>query len=364
LWPAKPVTFKDKTKLFSLGFTSPSTDSRGYYKKSFYELLVLVKNLFNGKIHINTDNELVFERADKNTSTANLVLPNLPLDEPQTNASEIISDYELAFRTDDSDDNTVDNYEGTTTNAITTSNSGAEIIDLSGEGEGHKLIQLEVARATRKEGFTDIEARLDELVKAHAKDISAIVNLMNATSNLTDSIIRDVNKLIRRFKLVGIKIPFDPQPIPTVIQFDANVIERRIGMPLLSKDSFTVDKIMSLDIATSPFNTKLKEGNNTIWHSESLYDEFHFVQSHASTIDGVPFGNQYDRHKLGDFKMCLADVIKVINNNRTFTFDKRVAKIESLKWQQFGGIAKDGRIRIRKAHDEFLETNLITESGE
>lgn len=364
LWPAKPATFKDKTKRFALGFTTPSDDSRGYYKKSFYELLVLVKSIFNAKISINSQNELILERADKNDSTANLVLPDLPLDSPKTNASELISNYELAFRVDESDDNTTDNYEGTTTNALTTSNSGADIIDLSSEGEGYKLVQIEAARATRKEGFTDIEAELDEQIKNNARQISAIIDLVNAMSKVTDSIIKQVNKTINRLKLIGIKVPFDPQPIPTTFVFDENIIERRIGMPVLSNPYFTVDKLMSLDIASSPFNTKLKEDNSEIWHSGNLYDEHHFIQSHAATIDGVPFGNQYGRHELGNFILCLADVIKIIDNNRTFTHDGRKAKIESMLWQEFTGEVKKGRIRIRKVHDDNLETNVITESGE
>jgi hypothetical protein len=320
--------------------------------------------MFNAKIWITADNELRFERADKNDSTAKLVLPELLLEKPKTNASELISNYELAFLLDPSDDNTYDNYEGTATNALTGSNSGAAIIDLSSEGEGYKLVQLDIARATRKETLTDIQIRLNQLIKEHSQEIKGAVSLINSMSIVVAAAQKGIKKTINRFKLVGVRIPFDPKPIPTSITFDEHALEGRIGMLLISKDSISVDKIMSLDISTNPYNTKLKEDNSEIWHSGNLYDEHHFIQSHAATIDGVPFGNQYDRHELGDFSMCLADVIKVIDNNLTFTSDNRVAKIESLKWRQYDGIATKGRIRIRNVHDEFLETIVKTESGE
>jgi hypothetical protein len=133
-------------------------------------------------------------------------------------------------------------------------------------------------------------------------------------------------------------------------------------MMMLSTDFFQEDKVISLDIATNPFNTKLKEDNDLIWHSETIYNKFHVVQSHAPTTE-FPFGNQYVRYSLPDFPLCLEDVIKAINNNIIFTHDGRTAKIESLEWRPFTGIATNVKIRILEVSDRFLVTNLITEDG-
>lgn len=358
--PAKLQSFKDVNNANSLGFTIPDTRSKGYYKDSFFDLLLFVKNMFHAKIIISDDDELILERVDTSTNSAELRLPNLPLEKNGNNGSEIIANYSVEFRGDSKDDNTVDDYEGTLTQAITTTTSGVDkkIVTIKGE----KTVDLGVARAARKEGLTDIEQRLDLLYTTHSQQVNKVADIANSLTGITNKVIKAVSKTIKKLKVIGIKINFDPQPIPRLTHITPTSISERIGMMMLSSDFFEEDKIISLDIADNPFNTKLKEDNNLIWHSETIYNEFHVVQSHAPTVE-FPFGNQYIRYSLPDFPLCLDDVVKAINNNIIFTHDGRTAKIESLEWRPYTGIATNVKIRILEVSDKFLVTNLITEDG-
>jgi hypothetical protein len=358
--PAKLQSFKDVNNANSLGFTIPDTRSNGYYKDSFFELLLFVKKLFNAKIIISDDDELILERVDTSTNSAELRLPNLPLKKNGNNGSETIASYTVEFREDLSDHNTIDNYEGTLTQATTTTTSGVDkkIVSIKGE----KTIDLGVSRASRKGGLNNIEQRLNLLYTTHSEQVNQVADIANGLTRITSKIITTISKLIKKLKVVGIKINFDPQPIPRLMHITPTSISERIGMMMLSTDFFQEDKVISLDIATNPFNTKLKEDNDLIWHSETIYNKFHVVQSHAPTTE-FPFGNQYVRYSLPDFPLCLEDVIKAINNNIIFTHDGRTAKIESLEWRPFTGIATNVKIRILEVSDRFLVTNLITEDG-
>lgn len=360
IMPAKQQSFKDVKNANSLGFTVPNTMDSGYYKGSFFDLLALTKTTFNAKIILNNNNELVLERVDKGIAEATLVLPNLPLNKHKTNANEIIGNYELAFLDDLSDNNTIDNYQGTVTNAITTSTSAGQ--QDTKVVPNYLLVQIDLARGVRKPDLTDMEERFNTMFQAFPNQINRISEITNSITGIRNSIVSKVAKLIKNLKIIGININFNPQPIPQLPTITATSIIKRIGMLMVSADFFQVDKVMSLNISSDPSLTKLKLANDSIWHSESLYREFHATQSHAIT-DEFPMGNQFRRYELGDFRLCLDDVIKIINNNLTFTDDGRTAKIEEARWRNFDGILTGGKIRIAHIDDEFLETNLSTPNG-
>lgn len=360
IMPAKKKSFKDIKNENSLGFTIPSTNDKGYYKKSLFDLLILTKDHFNAKIIITNDDELVIERVDKSTSNEEYTLPNLPLEENGTNASEIQGNYIVEYKEDLSDNNTIDNYEGTLTQAITSTTSDADPKTVT--IGGGKTIDFQLSRGSRKEGLTNIEKRLDELFKNRSEQVNRVADITNKLIKVSNKIISTVSKIVKKLKVIGIKINFSPEPIPKLAHVTPTSISERIGMLMLSNDFFQVDKVMSLDISSTPFNTKLKEDNDLIFHSETIYNDFHKVQSHAVTKE-FPFGNQYKRFLMPDFNICLDDVIKLINNNLIFTHDGRSAKIESLNWRPFDGIATGVKIRILHVNDPFLVTNTITEDG-
>lgn len=358
--PAKQQSFDDVRNANSLGFTVPNTMDNGYYKKSFFDLLALTKTTFNAKIILNADKELIIERVDASTDPATLTLPDLPLDKYKTNANEIIGNYEVAFLTDLSDNGTIDNYEGTVTNAITTSTSDG--VQDTKVIPNYLLRQIDLARANRKPDLTDMEERFNILFQNFPKQVNKVIDITNKVVKVRNKIIKPITKLIKKLKVIGININFNPEPIPPLPNITTNSIIKRIGMMSISVDFFEKDKVLTVDIASDPSLTKVSLDNNTIWHSESLYNEFHVTQSHAVT-DEFPTGNQFRRYELGEFRLCLDDVIKVINNNLIFTKDGRTAKIEEARWNDFYGVLKNGKIRIAHVDDPFLETKLVTPNG-
>ncbi len=358
--PAKQQSFDDVKNANSLGFTVPDTRSNGYYKKSFFDLLSLTKTTFNAKIILNSNNELIIERVDAPTDPATLILPDLPLDKYKTNANEIIGNYEVAFLDDLSDNGTIDNYEGTVTNAITTSTSDGK--QDTKVVPNYLLRQIDLARGNRKPDLTDIEERFNELFQNFPNQVNKVVDITNKVTKARNQIIGKVTKLIKKLKLVGIKINFDPQPIPKLPNITTTSIIKRLGMLSLSTDFFEKDKVLKVIVSSDPSLTKIHKDNSTVWHSENIYTEFHATQSHAIT-DEFPMGNQFRRYELGDFPLCLDDVIKIINNNLTFTDDGRTAKIEGAVWNDFNGVLKNTNIRIAHIDDPFLETELVTPNG-
>lgn len=363
--PAKFEAFEDVNNKISLGFTRPNTiDSTGYYAGNFYELLKETKATFRASIVITDDNVMIIEPISRPTQSPVAKLPNIKRLEHQTNASELRSNYTIGFKLDSTEDNTKKAFTGTFTSAITTAlrenDPFANTLDTPNAGAFEVLMPF--ARAARKNGLTNIEQGFHTLFKAVSPAINTVVIVANILILIRNTIMNKIQKVLDKLKVVGINIPFNPKVVSRLPLFNPDIIKDRIGMLMIEKDAFDVPKVMALDIASSPRQTKLKILNNIFWHSEFIYQRFHAGQSHAIT-DEFPFGNQERIYKSGGFHLCKETAEQILRNNRIFTHDGLTARITSLKWNIETGIVESIEYRIPHVDTRNLKTVLITPHG-
>jgi len=360
--PAKFETLDDISDLDNRGFSKPTTKSNGYFDGSYRELLAISKDMFNAKLVI-IGKELHLERKDTNVAQAKYKLPDIKLEPFRNNANELIANYAIEFRVDERDENTIDQYKGTITNVLT---------------QPKKIVNSDMVLMKGAKLFKDYPIL-----------VNAVVLVLNAIIVIRNRIIKRIKKFLKRLKTIGIKIQFKPKPLKQIPFVNAQTIEQRINMMLLSSDDFQVPKIGTFDIsnettkkekstdAVSIWNnllnnivsgttlarqTKAKETNDTDWAADTLYEKFHFINSHAPS-SGNPKGNQWDRHEVLIPHFCKEDLLKINNNNNViFTHDGRVAKIETLTWNLHDEVAS-GTIRIHQTYTKNLTTKTVTPDG-
>jgi hypothetical protein len=357
--PAKYKSFDDVTNENALGFTVPNTKANGYYQGTFRELLEETKLTFNARIILNDNKELIMERVDKDTSIPTLTLPDLPQETHKTNASEIHSIYRMALKDDLSDENTIDDYEGTTTDVLTMPNTveHQDMVTL----RGRKDINMPFSKAVRKESLSRIEKRFDRLFKEHTKGVNGVLKVANKIIKVRNKIVKKLTKIVKKLKAVGIRVPINTEPIPKIQSVTPQTIEDRLGMMMLSTDFFTVPKVMSIDISSSPRNNKLKTDNSSRWHSEELYDKFHVTQSFVPSAE-FPNGNQHLRYAFDEIPFCKEDLVKVINNPRIFDAQGRQGRIENLNYSPYNQTAS-GEYRVSDKFTKNLRTVKQTSDG-
>ena len=329
-----PAKFKspEDPKLFgSFGFTVPNeTETKGYYDGSFFDLLVETKSTFRAFITLTSDNRLILEGIDtRSKEPAFKMNPKIKMDTWGTNQEELIGDYSVRFLLDESDNNTSDNYEGTKTNAVTTAirvkDKKSKLID------GEKEILLPFARGFRKTSLTPIEKSLSILVGALSNEINAVILVANIFISIRNSVVAALRRLAKSLKVIGINIKFNPTNIPPISFIQPDLFSNRIGMLLLSNDFFTTPKVLSLDISSTPRNTKVKLDNKDKWNSEFVYNKYHAGQSFVPSTR-FPFGNQKRIFEAIQTGVCKEDLVLMINNRAIFAPDGR--KAQAFSWKQ------------------------------
>jgi hypothetical protein len=305
--PAKYRSFRDPKEKDLFGAFSPN-NSKGYYNGSFGGLLRAMITFFNAKINI-IDNVVTLERVDTNPSQVNYKLPPVEQKVKSHNFNEWNKTYNLRFVIDGSESNTVDNYEGTVTNVV----PGAPVVnnkDMTGYGGAPIEKVIEFARGTRKTELTVPEAFFDTILKAFGPAVNQFEKVL---------------------------IPQVKSQIPSSGVID--YFSSRIGMLVLEKDYFTTNKLIMYDIGNSPADNKVSLNNEVKVNTSYLYDNFHYVNSGVPTLDR-PNANQWLRYETARVNFCKDDFLLVRNNNIIFDTMGREAKIETLKWNRFKGIAE------------------------
>lgn len=362
--PAKQQSAKDIENAFSLGFTIPeSTRTNGEYQKGFDNLLIFTMEYFDARIDV-IDGVAHMETRGTQTIEPTSELPNLenlPKDPHRTNLNEVYnSRYIVSFLTDLSEENTIDNYKGTATHAITRPKD----VDDKKAILGGNTVQrnLDVSRVSTKLEFTAVEEKLDILFRDYSEETNKVIGAANQVTAARNTIISAVEKVVKKLDVVGIDVPFNPKPIPQLNPVNPEEIPNRKGMAMFSKDNFLVDKLVGLDIASSPLNTKIRKDNTEKIHSEFVYSKYHFRQSIEVTKES-PFGNQAFIYNHPEFHLCKEAAKEIIDNKYIFTFNKReTVKVRECEWLAEKGIAAI-EIEIPTLITDNYETELITADG-
>lgn len=386
--------FAEDTILGSL--TPNSTDSRGYYQGTYGQLLRDLKEAINGKIIID-GTTLRLEREDYNNSAENYIVP--PVDQTQysLNGSDLKSNYTVEFLTDINDKTTLQNYEGTITQAITrpekiTRVTNKDMILMTGLDT--RIIPF--ARATAKDGFTTPEKIIKAIAPVFDPIANTIVNITNAALAVAEVILGDLGDaiIIAMFGPVtyvavsailslayGTFTTLNPQAIINLfeditgldtginfknlprIEFNgiAENILLRDGMLLMENDFIDVPKLMLIDEGTTPVNTKINPSNSSLINSEFLYDNYHFLRNFAIT-GKRPNGNQFKLYRASGVPFCYSDYKLLKNDNKLQDDLGRSGELISCSWNVENETA-DIDYKVNEAYTTNISVEIITPNG-
>ncbi len=364
----------------------------GYYDGTPGDLLRALEEMFNAKAKIIMNNlgqpVLHFERWDYQYALSTYTLPNISDQVPfnskglfnstgysqsafATNASEIPSNYEVSFQLDQQDLNTYNSYEGNrcfcTTRPITISAVKNVLLQ--------HLVQRNIpfAHAFRKDQNTTAEIILTPIWSAAAN----IINIVGAVINLFIGIYNFIVSNVLGLPPLQYITPISSQP-PFSLK----------GHMLLTEHTTTSPKIFiassSQSYASLPFGdwqgrsftgvtidpNNRGQVNMSLPNisSRALMRDFHYSSLPQTLVPanpsfatpyapGSPYFNQYLMYKNQQIPMCCSEYSLVKNNNEITTFDGRKAKVLSLRWNIFKGMA-DLDYKIQQQYTKNLQTTF------
>lgn len=350
--PQKFQTFDDKEGVF--GFTNSSTATDlGYFSGTYGGFLQLLKTMFNGKI-IMSDGVLRLERKDYTTSSPKYILPNVERNSYTLNKEDFISNLFIEFQTDLNDKNTIQEYDGTAAQIQTTYKNvtNKDMVLLS----GFQRQSIPLALGKRKTELTVPEKFVKTLGKVIDPVIGALITVVNAVIKVINALIKAISKLVKALKKIGIKLKFEPEPIKEIKYTPlAELIDNRIDMLKVENDWLNTPKIILIDEKSTPRNTKLNSSNESVLNSLYLYNNFWFVNSFDSSINGSN-ANQYKKYEV-DVPFCYDDYLLVKNDNALRDGDS-TGKIDSLLWNVDAQRATI-KYRINELYSDNFKTKII-----
>ena len=251
---------------------------------NFADFIGVMMQMFNADFRI-TDGVLRFEQKEYWKQKSQYTIPSTFIDQDNLsnpykyNSSEIVSNYNISYLFDSSDENTLDN-KGRVFQAVTDVNTVKNRKHL--KLKGLTQVTIPFALGTRKSDFTNVE--------------KALKGLFNV-----------VDVLAKLFRL----------PLPSTL------ITSRLGSLSLSNHSTTVPKILQLQGGKLAAQQDVKVG------AESLWDGYHYTESFVP-VNGA--SNQRVIYEGQDIPFCLEDLDKVLASRFCNTADGRSAEIKSIEW--------------------------------
>ena len=251
---------------------------------NFADFIGVMMQMFNADFRIK-DGVLRFEQKEYWKQKSQYTIPSTFIDQDNLsnpykyNSSEIVSNYNISYLFDSSDENTLDN-KGRVFQAVTDVNTVKNRKHL--KLKGLTQVTIPFALGTRKSDFTNVE--------------KALKGLFNV-----------VDVLAKLFRL----------PLPSTL------ITSRLGSLSLSNHSTTVPKILQLQGGKLAAQQDVKVG------AESLWDGYHYTESFVP-VNGA--SNQRVIYEGQDIPFCLEDLDKVLASRFCNTADGRSAEIKSIEW--------------------------------
>lgn len=314
-----------------LGFTiSNKSKQTGYPDMNFGEFLQSIKEMFNAKIIINNNNELILARQDYVPGTPLYKLPDIENRNYETNFNRISSNYKINFRYDTTDKNTIQEYEGTSLQSIitpiVTSNQYMVVL------KGFTTVSIPYALAKRKTELTFPEKIISASLQVVSAIINALITVVNGFLETYDAIADTINSIVKALKVIGIDLDVNLQPLPKIEKVDFDkVLDKRIDVLKIEYDFTTEQKIFLMDEGSSDKFNKLSAENESVVNALYLWNNYYKVNSYLPT-SGNPNGNQYIIRKFENIPFTLEDYLKVKENNHILDYNNNKAKIVSLTW--------------------------------
>lgn len=365
----------------------------GYYDGTCGDFIRAMEEVFNAKAKIIMDSNgqpvLHFERWDFQYDLATYTIPNISDQVPfnsnglfnnlggsqsafGTNAHELAANYMVRYSVDESDENTLGVYEGTscycTTRPILVNTSNIQNVLLK------NLVERNIgfAHAHRKDRQTFAEIMLGP-VWAIAASIfnvgAAVVNLVISVYNF----------------LAGL---FNFTPLSTIQYMPMNPPFAAIGHMLMTNHITSVPKMFIattsdgtgqsyqnyFDFQGHSFTGVLIDPNNRDYiGARALMKNFHFSSLPLTVVPptpynlpyqpGQPYFNQWLTLRDQRVPLCCDDYALIKNNNIVSTWDGKKARMISAKWNPHKGIG-NLNYDINWQYTTNLKTSFVIDGKE
>lgn len=346
----------------------------GYMDGTCGDLMRALSTFFNakGKVIMNSQGNPVlnFERWDYNYNLSQFQFPNISEQAPfkqafSTNASEIPANLGLRYARDPSDENTYDNYQGTSCMSITSVTNVNVIQNITLKHLKEKNFIF--AHATRKDRNTVVEELLIPAWQLAATIANPIINFIN---NIT-SFLNQLNNMLHTNYNV-------PPPIPNL---PANPNWSYTGHMLLTSHTTGAPKAFLAGPKTANNfygyqGVQISANNRSTTvpsiAARSLQKYFHFSDlgltvnpgpPYTTAPAGSPYFNQYYVYKAQKMSICCTDFDLIKNNNIAKTYDGQDARIDSVPWNIYKGLANID-YRVQTQYCKNLSVKYVVDGAE
>lgn len=355
--PKKYVIPKNNTSPYGLNILGAFQPNEfvqfGYPKENVADFIIKLKDTFNAKIVIDpTAQTATICRRDISTQPATYNLPPIYNTTYKLNINDINSNFLIEFQTDVSEDNTITQYQGTLYQIIQrpTNNPPTQELNMM---KGFRQINIPFALGKRKTELTPVEKIFDELLDALDILVHPIVNAINATIPLVNDLSDIIGEFIELLEDVinffpGVEFEFPEIPHINLIEYNpiSQLIDNRIGMLLLEKDYFSIDKLLSLGS-----DYKLNETQPT---AKYLYENCYVIEME---------NNQFKFKDYNNVPFTSDNYLQVKNNPNGIDEDGNPMKIESLTYNPFDKTATM-KLKIPYIYANNLELKFNEPTGE
>lgn len=313
----------------------------GYYEGTFGQLIREMEDVFNAKVVVR-NNILYFERWDYWNNNSVYTMPNqsseAPFQDPfGTNASELTSNYFVTWMQDAVDENTLDQYNGMSTQMTLKPITFGVKKNILLKGLTEK--RLNYALAKRKTSLTIPEIVINKLLN----DLTPIYNTMVFWDNT----------------LQVFAAPALPSPV---------TITNRVGAMLLSSDFTGHQKFFVIESAAKNWNGvsaySLHIDNTRLDHlgftdAYRLCKDYHSASWAVDTLNGATkYPNQYLTYKDKEIPLCCYDFSILRDNNIINSCDAKKGRVDSIRWNPHTESAKID-FRIKEVFTKNLSQTVV-----
>lgn len=307
------------------GYTSPSSNQKGYFNGTGGDFLGFARSICNGKFIIpDGSNTLILERRDYSIPNSPYQLPDIRQDWHSYNTDELNATTVLSFARDLNDKNSIDKYKGTILQA-----THQQVITIDAQRvclKGLRQINIDAARGVNKTKLTFIEKAVKDLEivwdaievieyivnvtvdialfqinniliplvnavlfawRILLKIISAIISVVNTVIDVVNTLsggsINHLDDFTDNLDLA----PIQPISIPDFDTIDEHFFDDRINAMLLENDMVDVPKLLLVDTSRTEFIGSriayLRSDNLNIINAENLWNKFYFIDAFVGT---------------------------------------------------------------------------------
>ena len=359
---------------FLLASLSGDITSDGYYSGSYGDLLRELKNMFNGKIIIDTKNKVIrLERRDYGDFDNVYQVPEIDRDNTpyELNANDLNGKYNITFTPDEQDKVSLQYYEGTEYEVITDLKAvNPNTINII---QGEQIVDIGFGLTEMKTDLFPQERFVRGVINTGAKILDLPIKILNIGIKGLNLVIKGINKILKVLKTLGIfkknisiQLLNEVSSTSLLREFLKLYDDQVFNVLMFESDYLTTDKLVALKESYKTYNfgrsnffnvakqNKPNKYQRSLLDSEYLWENFHYINSFVEDTDAISSKhNQQKLYNLDKVPFCVDDYNLIKNNPVIRDYDGKLGEMISVKWNIYRQVAS----LFFKVNDKYT-TNL------